>query len=425
MSTEVTTRMSSRATAWLAWCLWALYIVVAVPLVILTAVNDGAVGGGAVGDFLRTLLFNVLILLVMMTVGALVASRRPRNAIGWLFCGVALASETGALAIEYAVRALVIAPGSLPAGVWIGLFAEAVRSLGWYLLLTFLLLLFPTGKLPSPRWRPVAWFSAVSVAVYSIISVLVPDAFANTDSRLQQVVNPISLSQLSPIVGLLEGGSILLAFAATLACGVSLVTRFRHSHGVERQQLKWIAYTVVCSLVIFAAIVVSTFFLPPQAQDVAGYGFEAVLIALPVATGIAMLRYRLWDIDVIIRRTLIYGTLTAILAGLYLVVVVAAQLLGARLTGQTQAPAWLIVVTTLAVAALFAPLRRRVQRVIDQRFYRSRYDAARTIEGFAATLRTELDLTDLGEHLVSVVDATMRPQHVSLWLNPTPHVGRT
>jgi hypothetical protein len=416
MSAEVTTRMSSRTAAWLAWCLWALYIVVAVPLVILTTINEGAVGRVAIGDVLRTLLFDVLILLVMMTVGALVASRRPGNAIGWLFCGVALASETGALAIEYAVRALVIAPGSLPAGVWVGLFAEAVRSLGWYLLLTFLLLLFPTGKLPSPRWRPVAWFSAVSVAVYSITSVLVPDAFANTDARLQAVVNPIALSPLLPIVGLLEGGSILLAFAATLACGISLVTRFRHAHGVERQQLKWMAYAVVCSLVIFATIIVSTFFLPPQAQDVAGYGFEAVLIALPVATGIAMLRYRLWDIDVIIRRTLIYGTLTAILAGLYLVVVVTAQLLGARLTGQTRLPAWLIVVTTLAVAALFAPMRRRVQRVIDRRFYRSRYDAARTLAAFSATLRTELDLSQLSAHLVAVVEQTMKPATVSLWL---------
>jgi hypothetical protein len=408
--------MSRRATKRLAWSLWGLYIALAIPAVILGAVNDAAAGSI---DLASVLLHDVpfpLVLLVMMTVGALVASQRPENAIGWLFCAVALASESGALAIEYAVRALVTDPRPLPAGTWVGLFAEAVRSVGWYLLLTFLLLLFPTGKLPSPRWRTVAWLGAVSIALYTITSVIVPDAFANTDARLQDVPNPIAISPHAAILGPLQGGTILLAFVTTLACGASIVIRFRRAQGVERQQLKWFAYAVVCGLAVFAVIIASVFVLPPQDQDVLGYGFDLILIALPVATGIAILRYRLFDIDVIVRRTLVYGTLTATLAAVYFGCVVGAQAIAQALTGQQSVPTPVIVASTLLIAALFSPLRRRIQSFIDHRFYRRKYDAARTLDTFAKTLRTDLDLTELSGHLLVVVRETMQPAHASLWL---------
>jgi hypothetical protein len=326
-----------------------------------------------------------------------------------------LATQTGTLGIEYAVRAIKIAPGSLPAGVLAGLVGNVARAAGWYILLTFLLLLFPTGKLPSPRWRPVAWFSGASVAFYCAIAPLLPDSLANADQRLTDVVNPFAIGLNTNVMGPLEGLSILFAFAATIACGASIVVRFRHAHGIERQQLKWFAFTVVCGLVLFAAIIVSMFVLPSPGA-LGGYGFDLVLAALPLATGIAILRHRLFDIDVIIRRTLIYGSLTLLLAAVYFGVVLTAQALSDRLTGQTQPPAWLIVVTTLAIAALFTPLRRRIQRVIDRRFYRTRYDASHTVEAFAATLRTELDLSELRGHLVGVIEDTMRPSHVSLWL---------
>jgi hypothetical protein len=407
--------VSARAAAWLAWFLWALYVALAIPLVLLGTVNEVAgTSADPVSSLLQTLLYDALVVLVMMTVGALVASRQPRNAIGWLFCCVALASESGALGIEYAVYALKTRPGSLPAGVWAGLYGNLARGVGWYLLLTFLLLLFPNGRLPTPRWRRVAWFSGVSLALYSIVSLLVPDAFANTDSRLADVRNPLAITQHPAVMGPLEGLSILLIFGATVACGASIVVRFRRARGVERQQLKWFAYTVVCGLVLFAAIIVTMFL--PGSPGVLGYGFDLVLIALPLATGIAILRYRLFDIDLIIRRTLIYGSLTAVLAGVYFAVVLVAQVLGDRLTGQTQPPPWLIVMTTLVIAALFNPLRGRIQATIDRRFYRSKYDAARTLEAFAATLRTETDLSELSAQLVGVVDETMRPAHISLWL---------
>jgi hypothetical protein len=407
--------MRSGAAAWLAWCLWAFYLALAIPLVFLGTVNEvTATAANPLLTILQTLVEDAVVLLVMMTVGALVASRRPENAIGWLFCAVALASEAGTLGIEYAVYALKTAPGSLPAGVWAGLFAGGVRSVGFYLLLTYLLLLFPNGRLLSARWRPVAWFTGASLALYIVVSLLVPDAFANINTRLADVPNPLAITQYPEIMGPVEGISILGMFAATVACGASLVIRFRRAHGMERQQIKWFAFTVVCGLVIFAAIIVRIFL--PGDPGIFGYGFDLILVALPVATGIAVLRYRLYDIDLLIRRTLIYTTLTTILAALYFTVVLIAQVVGEHLVGHAQPPGWLIVVTTLAVAALFTPLRRRVQRTIDHRFYRSRYDAARTVESFAATLRTELDLSELRDHLVGVVVETMHPQHVSLWI---------
>ena len=384
------------------------------------ALNDPkSMSANPSGFIVQVIITDVLIGLVMMTVGAIVASRRPENPIGWLFCASALVSAAGGLAIGYAVYALATSPGSLPAGVWVGLFGEWARSLGWNLLFTFLLLLFPTGRLLSRKWRPVLWGAVVSLAFNNLVSVIVPDAFANTDSRLATVVNPIALSQQASIMGPVELLSIIVMFASTTACVVSLIVRFRRSRGLERQQLKWFVYAVVCGLVIFG-VIVCTMFLP-NAPGWTSYGFYAVLVALPLATGIAILQHKLFDIDLIIRRTLIYGALTAILATLYFAVVLGAQVVGQRLVGQSQVAPWLIVVTTLLIAALFMPLRQRVQRAIDRRFYRRRYDAARTVETFAATLRTNLDLNELGQRLVSVVDETMQPATVSLWMRHTPH----
>jgi hypothetical protein len=414
--------MSARAAAWLAWSLWALYVAVAVPLVFLGTVNEVAgTSADPISTFLQTLLYDALVVLVMMTVGALVASRRPGNAIGWLFCCVALATESGTLGIEYAVYALKTRPGSLPAGVWIGLYGNLARGVGWYLLLTFLLLLFPSGRLLTPPWRRVAWFSGASLALYSVVSLLVPDAFANADERLADVHNPLAITQHPAVMGPLEGLSILLIFAATVACGASIVVRFRRARGVERQQLKWFAYTVVCGLVLFAAIIVTMFL--PGSPGVLGYGFDLVLIALPLTTGIAILRYRLFDIDVIIRRTLVYGTLTALLAAVYFGCVIGFQAVAQSLTGVRALPPPVVVITTLLIAALFNPLRRRIQGAIDRRFYRRKYHAARTLAAFGATLRAETDLNALSAHLVAVVQETMQPAHISLWLRAPESAG--
>lgn len=411
--------MTTRMAKWLAGSLWALYVALSIPGTLLDALNNpSGVSANPAGFIANAIFEDALVGLVMMTVGALVASRRKENPIGWLFCAGALLGAAGGLGIGYAVYALKTAPGTLPAGVWVGLFGEWARSIGWYLLLTFLLLLFPTGRVLTRRWRPVAWWTAACLAFNSLTSILVPDAFANASSRLADVPNPMPLSQQTALMSPLEGLSILLMFASTIVCGVSLVVRFQRARGLERQQLKWFVYAVVCGLVTFTLIIV-TMFLPSQPSGVS-YGFDLILVALPLATGIAILQHKLFDIDLIIRRTLIYGSLTAILGALYFAVVLGAQLLSQRLMGQSDVAPWLIVVTTLLIAALFMPMRRRVQRAIDHRFYRRRYDAARTVEAFAATLRTNLDLNELGQRLVNVVEETMQPATVSLWMRHAP-----
>ena len=414
--------MSGRAAAWLAWSLWALYVALAVPSVLLQVANAQMVGGGggAPADFganLLDALEGAVALLVMVTVGALVASRRPVNPIGWLYCVVPLASGSGSVGLQYAVYALQTAPGSLPAGVWVGLLGGWTRSVGFILFITFPVLLFPTGKLLSPRWRPVAWLCGVALAVYSTQTLLVPDAFANADDRLAAVRNPIGFIQNPILVGLMEGGGALLLLAATAACGVSIVVRFRRARGVERQQLKWFVFAVVCVLVIYAGILVVVFL--PGSTGAPGWLFYLIFVAPPIATGIAILRYRLWDIDVLINRTLVYGTLTVALAAVYFAAVASAQLIVRALTGQrADVPPVVVVASTLLIAALFMPLRRSIQAGIDRRFYRRKYDAARTLAAFGVTLRTETNLGDLRAHLVAAVEDTMHPAYVSLWLRP-------
>jgi hypothetical protein len=194
------------------------------------------------------------------------------------------------------------------------------------------------------------------------------------------------------------------------------IYRYRHdSTPLEREQTKWVAVSFVATLLANQLFWQSTY-VPMLFTFAAFIVYQLSLLFLPVAFFIAVQRYRLYDIDALINRTLVYGTLTAILAALYFTMVLGAQFLGERLAGQTQPPAWLIVVTTLLIAALFTPLRRRLQQSVDRRFYRSKYDAARTVEAFAATLRQDIDLTELHAHLVGVVEETMRPEHISLWL---------
>jgi MFS family permease len=388
--------------SWVAWSMLAVFVVSLVAGLIL-AVANGTLRQDAGNQFLLLVGFSAF-----MVVGALIVAHRPGNAIGWLFSAIALLAFTGQLASEYATYAYATRPGSLPyatLAAWYG-------SWPWWLVLALTLvftpLLFPTGRLLSPRWRPVAWLAGVTTAVLTALTSLRTELGTVED---QVVANPIGVAAVgnperSPIIPVLI---VLLGVLATAAFG-SLVLRFRRSRGEERQQLKW--FTYASALLPLAGL---DDFLPAPVGDLL---FGVPIVFLPVAAGIAILRHRLYDIDRLINRTLVYGSLTAILGLVYAGVVL---ILGQVFGGVTEdPPSWAVAGATLAVAALFQPARRRIQEVVDRRFNRRKYDAAETIDTFGARLRDQVDLDTLSSELLAVVDQTMQPTRVVLWLRPSP-----
>jgi hypothetical protein len=281
------------------------------------------------------------------------------------------------------------------------------------LTITFLLLLFPHGRLLSPRWRPVAWLAAAVTVAGTALLAVVPWELLNPGIPAE---NPLGVEGLR-YLGIAPPAPIfLLGIPTTILSVISLVLRFRRSRGEERQQLKWFVYAGV--------LVVAALFVPLLLPGVASTLLQLLVMpALPIAAGVAILRYRLYDIDRIINRTLVYGALTAILALIYLGSVVVLRGLVFGFTGGSSQ--LVVVASTLAVAALFSPLRRRIQGFIDRRFYRRKYDARKTLEAFSAKLRDETDLEALNNDLVRVVRETMQPVHVSLWLRaPTDGIGK-
>jgi hypothetical protein len=396
--------MSRRTGAWLAWSAWVLTVVISMLTLFFASRNEPS------SSSWDTILLPVVIL-AFSTVGALIASYRPGNAIGWLFLSGAFVWTAGELALEYGVYALITDPGALPAGAWAAWFGAWARGIGWFLIVTFLLLLFPTGRLPSSRWRPVLWGAVGLIVLYTLSSWLSPET---NDIRLVSVPNPTGLEFESMRVLYLLVNSIFPLLI--VASGAAVIIRFRRSRGDERQQLKWFTYAVTIMTVVF--VLWFSFALVGLVAP-SSLMYDVPIIGLPVATGIAVLKYRLYDIDIIINRTLVYGLLTAILAVIYFGGVTASQSLLRLLTGQERLPQLAVVASTLVIAALFNPLRRRLQSFIDRSFYRSKYDAARTLEGFSKKLRDETDLQALSDDLVGVVRETMQPAHVSLWLRPS------
>jgi len=328
--------------------------------------------------------------------GGLIASRRPHNPYGWLWLGFALGLTLQRLAEAYSTYALV-EPGSLLAPRTISHLLE----LGGPVALAFapfLLLLFPTGRLPSRRWRLLAWAAATSGTVVFSLNLL----FDRPDQG-EGAVSIVTVSAASMI------------FAAFVLSALSLVARYRRASGMERQQLKWFALAAVLAASNFIGLSLGL-------DRLFGGALWNLLEAatntgLYVALGVAILRYRLYDVDVIINRTLVYGALTVTLVMVYVGSVVLLQSAFRALNGGNSQ--LVIVASTLAIAALFNPLRRRIQSFIDRRFYRKKYDAAKTLEAFSARLRDETDLDDLGGDLVSVVRETVQPAHASLWLRET------
>ena len=269
--------------------------------------------------------------------------------------------------------------------------------------------MFPDGRLPSPRWRPVAWCAALGVIGFVAGSALQPGPLED----FPQITNPYGVD--SPIV-MVEVAGALLGAVSMVASAASLIVRMRRAGRVERQQIKWLAYGG--AVVVGAVFVGGAISVWKVNVGISIIGFR--LLGLPVFTGIAMVKHRLYDIDVVINRTLVYGSLTVTLALVYFGGVTATQVLFRALTGQERLPQLAVVVSTLAIAALFDPLRRRIQSFIDRRFYRRKYDAQKTLETFSSRLRDETDLDALSGDLEGVVRETMQPAHVSLWLRPDP-----
>jgi hypothetical protein len=342
--------------------------------------------------------------------GGLVASRRPENLYGWLWLGLGLSASLLQLAGSYAAYALVVEPGSLPAPRTVG----QVLGMAWgtgIILLPFLLLLFPTGRLPSQRWRPVAWIVLVAGAV-----LLISGPFTPGNSGIGPFENPLGArGEVGEAIVYISAAVVFAIFAAVVLSALSLVFRYRRAGGIERQQIKWFAYAAV----LFGGSLVFGGFLGQDLPGIWDALFETVtFIPLYVAVGVAILRYRLYDIDVLINRTLVYGLLTVILAAVYFGGVVATQAIFRVFTGQEEQPQLAVVVSTLVIAALFNPLRRRIQGFIDRRFYRRKYDAAKTLAAFSARLRDETDLEQLTDELIAVLRDTIQPTHASVWLRP-------
>ena len=412
--------MSGRAASWLAWSLAALCVAMFLASVALYVLTRSAQVPSSLGT--DPTVGGMLIFLTFLsfpTVGALIASRRPQNPIGWICLADGLLWMLIIVSEAYSFYGLA-KPGSVPFPVGIYALSEWLWVPAVGLVGTYLLLLFPDGKLPSRRWRPLAWLSGVMMVLLSAAILLDPGPLEG----LEGVRNPFGLEE-HPWVTDAAYIALPLLPLCILASALSLVLRYRRSRGEERQQIKWIAFAASVVGVMYLIAMVSAFIFPSRAWFAAGSPLWLDLLAyaallsftgLPIAVGLAVLRYRLYNIDLLINRTLVYGLLTASLAAVYFGGVAMTQTLFRALTGQEEQPQLAIVVSTLVIAALFNPLRRGIQSFIDRRFYRRKYDARQTLEAFSARLRNETDLDTLSGDLVGVVRETMQPAHVSLWL---------
>jgi len=412
--------MSYRTAAWLAWSLWVLTVALQSLSMLLNmfipsiSISE-AMGLTNIPETVAAVLLTTLVL-SFSTVGALIATRRPHNPIGWIMLAAGISVGATLLASAYVDLSLALPQESLPATQWVAWVTSWLPLVGFAPMVTFLLLLFPDGRLPSRRWRPVGWLAVVAVATLALGTALTPGSLVYR----AEVINPLGLA---PIEGsLLEEGGVgwLLVPVSVVLSAASMVVRFRRAAGEQRQQIKWLALAAVFAAVgwVFSSLTYET--------KLEAAGILLVLfsfLGIPLAVGIAVLKYRLYEVDLLINRTLVYGSLTATLVALYFGAVVLLQRIFVTLTGQQSTLA--VVASTLLIAALSNPLRRRVQAFVDRRFYRSKYDTRKTLEAFSARLRDETDLDALSDDLVGVVRETTQPAHVSLWLRPEPSLRTT
>ena len=402
--------------ALLAWSMWALSFALLALGVLFSFLTRTVPDPNAFGLTFDTLLS--VALLAFPTVGALVASRRRGNAIGWLFCVVGVLFGLQSAAYGWGVYALFTQPRELPGAelaAWLStwLFVPVLFCIPVYLFL-----LFPDGRPISRRWRPVAWLAGAGLLATTVGNALSPGRLDGPP--FQAVENPAGLAGGGEVLELTSVLGYWLTLASILLAGVSLLLRFRRAGGPERQQLKWFASAAA----LFAATtIVYTFFLAGVAEQAGQISTLLAFAGISVAVGVAILRHRLYDIDMVINRTLVYGSLTVMLVALYFSGIVVLQRLFVVFTGQQSTLA--VVASTLLIVALFNPLRQRIQSAIDRRFYRKKYDARKTLEAFSIKLRDETDLQALSNEMVGVITETMQPAHVSLWLRPDPSLRIT
>jgi hypothetical protein len=394
--------VSARTAARLGWSLFVLSMLLAAAALVLN------LGRPQYADLTATTgeLLLQLVLLLFGWFGALIVSRQPNHPIGWVLCAFGFMLGLGSFASEYAIYGLVSHPGATPGAAAVAWSTFWMGSV-YLALLAALLLLFPSGRPLSPRWRWVLWLAGIGT-VFAIIGAV--SLWPLRGAPLLQVHPPQPVGVLGMVYTVASWGPVV----AVLAAVASLAVRFRRAKGAERQQLKWLACAGV--------MVVLCFFLPAAVADAVGSElmgdlvFAALLASVPVAVGVAILKHHLYDIDRLLNRTLVYGLLTALLGGVYAgVVLVLGDLFGGI---SAKPPSWAVAGATLAVAALFQPARRRIQQAVDRRFNRRKYNAAKTIEAFSRRLRDQVDLDTLSAELLAVVDQTMEPTQASLWLRP-------
>ena len=392
--------MSGRAASWLAWSACALSLaltVLTILLIVLLLRSDTPI----YYYWLET----SMVAVGYSTVGAVVASRLPESPIGWLFCAIGLCFGVSHFSAEYAAYDLLAPSRSLPAGEVFSWLTSWVWVFGLGLIV-FLDLLFPNGRLPSARWRWFARLTAIVLLPAAILAALSPGLILSSALN-----NPLGIEGLPNASKAIEA----FMYALIVVGASSMLARLRHAGRIERQQIKWFAYAT--AVAISGVILKNTVYPAVSVTWVWWVGLVLTTVGVvssPVAMGVAIFRYRLYQIDILINRTLVYGPLTAALVLLYFGAIVLLQSVFVALTGEQSTLA--VVASTLLIAALSMPLRRRIQYFIDRRFYRRKYDARKTLEGFSAKLRNQTDLEALSEDLVDVVGETMQPAHVSLWL---------
>ncbi|MDQ2912776.1 MAG: hypothetical protein M3T56_05915 [Chloroflexota bacterium] len=349
---------------------------------------------------------------VFAGVGAVLVVRRPRNAVGWLCLALALTGTSQVSAETYATRALIMAPGTLPGGAVAAWWAGWIATPTFLILTMFLPLLFPTGRPPSPRWRPLLWASFACLAMYCVFVAFTPGPLVGAS----QFENPFGVALLGEAPAVFASGILFVSqIALSVACVASLIVRYRHAGSTERQQLKWFTWAFVFMFLLLLGSSVQGIFGVAETRALSWLGlvWQISVAMIPIAIGIAILRYRLYDIDVLINRTLVYGLTTGGIAiAFFGGIAVLQTLLRSFTTGSEIA----VAASTLLTVAVLQPLRSRIPQAVDRRFYRGRYDAARTVDAFAEELRDEVDLDAVRARLLGAVGQTMSPAHASLWL---------
>ncbi|MEO7662531.1 hypothetical protein [Gaiella sp.] len=397
--------MSMRTATWLASGLVLATVVILAAWVSLLVLNARS---GLTGDvFLYSSIFpNLAPAAAFVAVGFLVATRKPENPIGWLLLVTGPVTGLPMLATQYAAYALLAGHDALPGARAIAISLNGFWIPGLFVLL-LLALLFPTGHLPSRRWRFVVWLSVISLTLLFLVAHLAP-----LDPPFTEVNNPFETESSA-----IEAVALLVAavgglLASAIAVCTSVVVRFRRSTGDEREQLKWFVFAAaILPLGPVVHLLAETF--APGAVNAVESGYSLAIALIPIAIGVAILKYRLYEIDRIISRALVYGSMTVILLAVYVGLVLAGQALFSSFAGGSNLA---VAASTLIVAAIFLPVRSRVQRFVDRRFYRSRYDAQRTLEAFGGRLREQVELDGLVTDLRGVVAESMQPTHTSVWL---------